>query len=189
MPDAPTRLLREVRLLRTYVLASTTAVLAIAVTGFRLSPAPTRFDQIDVQRINIREPDGKLRMVLSNRARSPGGIAHGKQVGGQGQRPGVIFYNDEETENGGLVFEGRADSAGQHAAAQLSFDQYDQDQVLTLVYDDEAGHRTTGMNVFDRPDVPMIPWFAAKDSVDRLPDGPVRSARASVFMRSSAADP
>ena len=114
--------------------------------------------------------------------RSPGGIAHGARLGGDGSRPGMIFYNDEETENGGFVFEGRSDSSGHHAGAQLSLDQYDQDQVLTLVYDDERGKRTTGLNVFDRPDVAMVPWFAARDSISRLPDGPAKvEARQQLF--------
>jgi hypothetical protein len=163
---------REVKILRACLIVGICSVGALALTAFQRAGAPTRFDEIDVQRINIREPNGKLRMVLSNRPRSPGGIAHGKAVGGDGSRPGMIFYNDEETENGGFVFEGRGGKDGHTAGAQLSLDQYDQDQVLTLVYDDDGGKRTAGLNVYDRPDVAMVPWFATRDSVRHLPDGP-----------------
>lgn len=33
----------------------------------------TKFDTIDVQRINVREPDGTLRLTISNKARIPAG--------------------------------------------------------------------------------------------------------------------
>jgi hypothetical protein len=145
--------------------------------AFRRSTAPTRFDEIDVQRINIREADGKLRMVLSNRSRSSGPVMRGKPFGyAGGDRPGIIFFNDEETENGGLVFDGKADSAGRASAgAQLSFDQYDQDQVLTLAYDDANGKRSMGFNVSDRPVLPST-HVATMDSIGRLPDGPGKAA-------------
>ena len=38
-----------------------------------------QFDEIDVHRINVREPDGTLRMVISNHARLPGVIVRGKE--------------------------------------------------------------------------------------------------------------
>src|SRR5690348_5316438 len=107
MVDTTTKLLREVRLLRMYVAFSFVFFLVASLAAFRSASTPTRFEEIDVQRVNIREPDGKLRLVLSSRARSPGGIAHGKEYPGAGTRPGIIFYNDEETENGGLAIEGK----------------------------------------------------------------------------------
>lgn len=177
MSEAHDRLQREVRLLRAYVIASTTVFSAIALMAFRQSSAPTRFDEIDVQRINIREADGRLRMVLSNRGRSSGPVMRGKPFGSAGgNRPGIIFFNDEETENGGLVFEGKTDSLGRYAAgAQLSFDQYDQDQVVTLAYEDDHGQRNMGLNVSDRPVLPST-HVATMDSIGRLPDGPGKSA-------------
>ena len=92
-------------------------------------------------------------MVISNRARSTGPIARGKPFGyAGGNRPGIIFFNDEETESGGLAFDGKRENGVINAGAQLSFDQYEQDQVLYLTYDDESGKRTMGLNVVDRPD-------------------------------------
>ena len=53
------------------------------------------------------EPDGKYRMVISNRPRSIGPIYKNKPFGYEGGgRPGMIFFNDEGTENGGLTFTG-----------------------------------------------------------------------------------
>jgi hypothetical protein len=88
----------------------------------------------------------------------------------------MIFFNDEETENGGLIFEGKAQNGGHASGAQLSFDQYDQDQVVYLTYDDENGKRTMGLNVADRGDMPITELVAAMDSVNRMPDGPAKTA-------------
>ena len=63
------------------------------------------FNEIDVQRINIVEPDGTVRMIISDTARAPGMIIKGKQYPHPDGRKvaGMIFYNDEGTENGGLI--------------------------------------------------------------------------------------
>ncbi len=185
MPDPIAQLRHDIRVLRGYVAAASIVLVVVALTAFRHSTAPTRFDELDVQRINVREPDGKLRMVLSNRARSTGPIARGQPFGYPGgNRPGIIFFNDEETENGGLVFEGKTVAGVRSAGAQLSFDQYEQDQVVTLSYDDEGGMRTMGLNVIDRPDTtsgrrpPGIPMSAPRVFVGRDP------ARAAVLRLS-----
>ena len=46
------------------------------------------FDEITVRRINVVEPDGTLRMVISNRDKYPGVIVRGKEPG-RNQRPGA----------------------------------------------------------------------------------------------------
>ncbi len=104
---------------------------------------------ITVERINIVEPDGKLRMVLSNRATSPGNLHYGKEFIKGGNRSGMIFYNDEETESGGLIFDGKTDSVTKQttAAGHLSFDQYNQNQVIYLSYSEEGGKKEMGLNI------------------------------------------
>ena len=37
-----------------------------------------KFDEVQLHRLDVVEPDGTLRMVISNRARLPGVIAKGK---------------------------------------------------------------------------------------------------------------
>ena len=94
-----------------------TTLLAAFVIGESVSASPPdslqRFEEIDVQRLNVREPDGTLRMVVSNH-RLPGVIVRGKE-NPPVDRPyaGMLFYNDEGTENGGLVFGGRRNANGE----------------------------------------------------------------------------
>jgi hypothetical protein len=159
------------------VLLSSVAFTVAALTAFRRS-APTKFDEIDVQRINIVEPNGAYRMVLSNRARSIGPIYRGKPFGyAGGDRPGIIFFNDENTENGGLTFSGHRDSTGKvRASGGLSFDQYNMDQVVVLEYADENGLRRSGLAVDDMADADIYDWVQKRDAVRKMPAGPARDS-------------
>jgi hypothetical protein len=168
---------RETRFLRIYGLLMTTAVGVMSMAAFRTQPSQkTKFVEIDVERINIVEPDGKLRMVISNRPRSIGPIYKGKEFGYKGGgRPGMIFFNDEGSENGGLTMTGSRDSLGRYqATTSMSFDQYDQDQILTLQYVDNSGRRRTGITVADRADVNIYDWVLQRDSINRMADTTAR---------------
>jgi hypothetical protein len=72
-------------------------------------PRRQSFDEIQVHRIDVVEPNGTLRMVISNKNRLPPVIVNGKEHPEMGEpRPqaGMLFYNDEGSENGGLIFGG-----------------------------------------------------------------------------------
>ena len=68
---------RELRLLKGYALVVTALLGTLSIAAFRQSAQKTRFTEIDVERINIVEPDGNLRMVISNRPRSIGPVYKG----------------------------------------------------------------------------------------------------------------
>src|SRR5919109_5127351 len=112
------------RMLALYAGVATGLLLMAFTTGAFRSQ---EFDEITVRRINVVEPDGTLRMVISNRDKFPGVIVRGKELG-RNQRPGtgMLFLNDEGTENGGLIFGGQRDADGKIAKAgvSLSFDKY-----------------------------------------------------------------
>jgi hypothetical protein len=170
------RRISELKVLRLYAVAATALLGVFTLGAFRQSQHP-KFDAIDVQRINVVEPDGKLRLVISNKAKSPGPIAYGKPFGYPGgTRPGLIFFNDEETEDGGLIFGGKTENGKYSAMGHLSFDQYNQDQVLYLQYIDENGTRRTGITVADRANVPIMDLVAAMDTIRAMPDGPAKQA-------------
>lgn len=105
-----------------------------------------RFEEIDVERINIVDADGKVRMAISGRDRFPGWVVRGKEFPGRPKHAGIIFYNDDGEECGGLVFG--------NWGIGLMFDQRDQDQIIGLMYSEENGSRWYGLNIWDRPDRP-----------------------------------
>ena len=115
----------------------------LSLAAFSQGAQKQRFTEIDVERINIVEPDGSYRMVISNRPRSIGPIYKGKPFGYPGgTRPGIIFFNDEGTENGGLTFTGKKNADGTYAASSgFSFDQFNQDQVLYFQHTEENGRK------------------------------------------------
>jgi hypothetical protein len=172
--DASTR--RELRFLRLHALITTPVVALLALSAFTQGDArqeqKQKFTEIDVERINIVEPDGNYRMVISNRPRSIGPIYKGKPFGYPGgTRPGIIFFNDEGTENGGLTFSGKRNPDGTFSATNhLSFDQFDQDQVIYMQYQDNNGTRHMGLTVADRADLPIIDLVAQMDSIGKLPE-------------------
>ncbi|MEZ4585418.1 MAG: hypothetical protein R2909_03335 [Gemmatimonadales bacterium] len=165
------QLRRELRLLRLHALLTTPLLLLLTLGAFRQQR--TKFTEIDVERINVVEPDGTLRMVISNRPRSIGPIYKGTPFGYPGgSRPGMIFFNDEGSENGGLGFSGSRQPDGSYrASSQLAFDQFDQDQVLYLHYTDQDGQRRLGLTVADRAPVSLFELVQKRDSIDRMPDG------------------
>ena len=64
------------------------------------------FDQLTVHRINVVEPDGTPRLVISDKAEFPGGFYMGKEfTRAERQEAGMLFNNDEGTENGGCCLE------------------------------------------------------------------------------------
>ena len=169
---------RELRFLKGYAVLSTAVFGALTFSAFQRAPQPTKFTEIDVERINFVEPDGKLRLVISNKARSIGPIYKGKPFGYPGgTRPGMIFFNDEGTENGGLTFTGERGADGRYrASTNMSFDQFNQDQVVVLSYADNNGQRRSGLTIGDRADVDIYDMILARDSIMKMTDTVRRAA-------------
>jgi len=176
---------RELRILKAYGLILTVVVGVLTLGAFQQQQEKVKFTEIDVERINIVEPDGHLRMVISNRPRSIGPIYKGEPFGYPGgTRPGIIFFNDEGTENGGLTFTGRRLPDGTYRASSgFSFDQFNQDQILYFQYQDNNGQRRTGLTIADRADVDILELIKEREAIMAMPD---TAARAAALRRWSA---
>ncbi len=139
------------RLLLLYNAIVTSALILLLCTGFGPGRKSATFDAIRVQRIDVVEPNGRLRMAISNHAKLPGIIVKGKEKPFDRPQAGMIFYNDEGTENGGLIFGGRTDDQGQvvDAGGSLSFDKYGANQVVQLLGVEDSQDRLAGLSVTD----------------------------------------
>lgn len=137
------------RLLVAYSCIVSTVLLVILLTG----AAPKPQDELTVQRINIVEPNGTLRMVISNHSKLPGIIVRGKEQAFDRPQAGMIFYNDEASENGGLIFGGHRNEKGEvvDSGGSLSFDKYDANQTVQLIGVDDKEDRFSGLVVSDSP--------------------------------------
>jgi len=152
------------RLLAVYSGVITAAFLYVITTGFAPAPKKTSFEEIDVKRINVIEPDGRMRLVISNKTNFPGLILKGKEYPHETRHTAVIlFFNDEGTENGGISFGGMKDQNGKEiSSGHMSFDKYMQDQVLSIDAGQNGAQERSALTIVDRPNYPIT------DLVDEL---------------------
>lgn len=162
-------------LLGIYATILTVAFGALLLMGAKSSPGSAQFDSITVHRINVVEPDGTLRMVISDHAQFPGRILHGKEYPHPRPQAGMLFYNAEGTEQGGLIFDGSKAADGYSSGLSLTFDRYEQDQQLQLIGLDENGHAFAGMQVNDVPRAPILQATEEIKKIKAMPEGPQRT--------------
>lgn len=142
-------------------LALLAALGVVGLSAFSAHAHP-RFDEIDVERINVVGRDGKPVMVIARSGMLPGPRADGKDydaaiIDGRELMSGILFFNDAGDEVGGLIYAGINRPDGGHSqVVHLSMDQWKQNQVVALQYNDNGRNRRAGLQVTDRPDdVPM----------------------------------
>src|SRR5215217_7740868 len=176
--DAVTK--RELRRVRAVLMVGGVVATVLSLAAFRQSQK-TRFAEIDVERINVVEKNGKLRLTISNSARLPDPVIGGKSYplrGGTGAgSAGLVFFNDEGNENGGLVFAGRQTVTGHRANGHMTFDQFDQDEALAFSYSDVDGRIRAGLTMSDRSDIPIKIFADSAMAFQALPDGPEKTRR------------
>ncbi len=137
------------QLLIAYSSVLSTAVAIVMLMGAQ-SHGTRTFDELQVHRIDIVEPNGTLRMVISNHDRLPGVMVKGKESP-PSDRPqaGMLFYNNEGSENGGLIFGGHRNGTGEvvESGGSLSFDKYGASQIVQLAGVDDKDDRFAGLDV------------------------------------------
>jgi len=163
---------RQLRILQVYAAASFVVAAFLFLTAFAQTPAQ-RIDELTVQRLNVVDANGTLRMVISNKDRMHPGIIDGITINRRRTSVGILFFNDEGDEVGGLTFTGTDDN-GRRADARLMFDQLKQDQIIGISYGEGGGQRTAGLQVWDRSDQPLSDLVKAVNAANALPEGPQR---------------
>jgi hypothetical protein len=168
------KLLSSQRFYAVYSGVLTAALAIVLLTGFDRNGKheKLRLQELTVQRINIVEPDGTLRMVISNKSHAPGIYIKGEErlPGHHSRTAGLLFMNDEGTETGGLTFSGYRDANGnERTSGHLSFDRYMQDQVITLSAQQFNEQRTSLLNVLDQPAWPITDYLDLIDRISNLP--------------------
>lgn len=152
-PTPPDRMARDIRFLKAYAASTSLALIVLLFVAF--APARQQFNEIDAERINIRHADGTLALVISGQGRLPGPTFEGREYpqelsGGRTTASGMIFFNERGDEVGGLTYQGQLEGDGYRASGGITFDQFRQDQVVSLQYSDNGRSRSAGVNVWDR---------------------------------------
>ncbi len=151
-----------------------TLIFVVAIlSGFAGPDAKPAFDEITVHRINIVEPDGTIRLVLTNTANSPGIYIKNKEYPHPNGRKsaGLLFFDEEGTEDGGLAYGISKDQNGRVTGSEghLSFDQYMQDQIFTIDAGRDGDKKYSLLAMSDRGDYPLTEALDAVTRIRKLP--------------------
>src|SRR5437868_3485195 len=176
----------QLRLLQVSLAFTILIVIALAASAFTQPSKPRNLGEITVERINVVDADGTLRLVISNKDRMHPGVIAGRTL--QRPRPyaGILFFNNQGDEAGGVTLAGRDANGQRGAEAGLMFDQLGQDQTIGFEYTEENGQRTAAFKVWDRPDAPLADLVEQLNGANAIQD---RTEREAAVARIRAAAP
>ncbi|MDY8137468.1 hypothetical protein [Aquimarina sp. 2201CG5-10] len=129
---------KELLFLRTFAITTSLGILAFASIAFKQA-GNKRFGTIDVERINIIEKDGTTKMIITNVAEFPNdkdSINHRPTNVKRKKRAGMLFFNEDGIECGGLIYDGKRKENEHSSGLSLTFDKYDGDQAMQLLHTD-----------------------------------------------------
>ncbi|OBX19706.1 hypothetical protein LX77_01385 [Gelidibacter algens] len=148
---------RELVFLRTFAFVISTGMIFLMTSGF-YKFGNQKFSEIDVERINIVEKDGTVKMVITNVDKFPNGKVkiNGRPTNeDRKKRSGMLFFNEDGIECGGFIYDGQKSKNGHSSGLSLTYDQYDGDQVMQLLNEDykEGDQRFVSSSLMfnDRP--------------------------------------
>ncbi len=170
------RLRRELRLFRLWAAGSTLVLVALAAAAFGQAPAPKNLGEITVERINVVDANGTLRLVIANKDRMHPGVMDGVTIDRPRPVAGMIFFNDEGDEMGGLTYTGRVENGKRAADAGIMFDQLKQDQTIGFEYGESDGQRRAGFQVWDRGEAPLSDLIRQLNAARKIADPSARDA-------------
>lgn len=184
----------ELKMHRTFNGITLLAILFLVLNSFTNKTndlSPKRFSTIDVERINIVEPDGTVKMIITNVDQFPTG--NGTKINGiqtnpkRKQRAGMLFFNEDGIECGGLIYDGMKKGNEHRSGLSLTYDQYNGDQVMQLLnkdYKDGAGNRrvSTSLMFNDRSSDEAISEGKVGRGVPRVMLGKTRSQNNGLFL-------
>lgn len=134
-----------------------------------------RPDEITVKKLNLVGEDGSLRMVISNEDRQHPGIIDGKQLPARYRPAGMIFFDNNGNECGGLIFNESNENGSINKMMSFTMDNHKNDQVLQLINDEtyKNGNASIrrGMAINEYPlGKTLMQYIADLDSIRLIQD-------------------
>jgi hypothetical protein len=179
---------QQLRLLQAYAAGTFVIAAFLSVSAFTAQPTAQRVGELTAERINIVDANGTLRMVIANKDRMHPGVLDGVTIDRPRPVAGMLFFNDEGDEVGGLTFTG-SDDNGRRANAGIMFDQLKQDQTIGISYSENNGQRSAGLQVWDRSEEPLSDLIRALNAANALPEGAARDAAVKAARAKAPAGP
>jgi hypothetical protein len=179
---------RQLHWLRVYAALNTIVIAVLGGAAFRQT-APQKFEEITVQRMNVVDANGTLRLVVSNKDRMHPGQMDGKVIDRPRPVAGLLFFNEDGDEVGGLTFTGREVNGAPQANAGLMFDQFKQDQTIGFSYSENNGRRSAGLQVWDRSDSRLSELIDKLNAANRIEDRAERDKAIAAIRAAAPAGP
>ncbi|MBL3659089.1 hypothetical protein [Fulvivirga sediminis] len=156
---------------------------------YRDYPDHNVFTEISAERLNITDAEGNKYIVLSNPSRQALATLNSKPVDTiktERDTPGILFFNREGDEIGGLVFD--IDSVSNYQL--LSFDQRKSDQIMTLRHEEErvdgGWRRRYGLMIQERSDKPVDRIINELHTIESMENAERREAALDKFWADTA---
>lgn len=155
---------KELVFLRTFAVATVIGMVFIIIWTMKKSEN-RKFGEIDVEKINLVEKDGTVKMIITNVGRFPTGDdrINGKPTNAFREGfSGMLFFNDDGLECGGFIFNGQKIENGHSQGLSLTYDQYNGDQVMQLLTTDymEGDRRVVHSSLVFNDRVPTESLYA-----------------------------
>ena len=127
---------RKINFLMAYAVASTLIISFLALSSFSSNDRINKFDEIEVKKITVLGEDNLPRMVLSNENRQHSGRMSGKEWSKRERPAGIIFFNNQGDECGGLVYQTKEKDGKIISGMSFTMDNYKDDQVVQILNDE-----------------------------------------------------
>ncbi len=127
---------KKINFLIAYAIISTLFISFLALSSFSQKAKVEKFDEILVKKITVVGEDNLPRMVLSNETRQHSGRMNGKEWPKRERPSGIIFFNNQGDECGGLVYQTKDKDGKIISGMSFTMDNYKDDQVLQILNDE-----------------------------------------------------
>ena len=119
------KLFNHKTLMTGWMTATTVGLAVLAWDRAESGPAKASYQELTVQRLNLVEPDGTPRLIMANSKYYPGiywkgtEYQHHSRIGDSG----ILFFNRQGDEVGGMGFDGQRGPDGKpQAGGNITFD-------------------------------------------------------------------
>lgn len=157
--------MNQLRLLQIYTAVSTTVLFVLTFTAFDRSSSGRAEREITAERINIIDSTGRIRLQIS-----------GSFPPRRTELAGILFINNDGGEAGGLVYRGTKRNGSVSAGGTLTMDQYNEDQVVALQYNQDGVRKSSGLTIGERPDTMGKELSELYRVLDPMPESPHRDS-------------
>ena len=138
---------KKINFLMAYAIISTLFISFFALSSFSQKDKVQRLDELVVKKITVVGEDNSPRMVLSNETRQHSGRMNGKDWAKRERPAGIIFFNNQGDECGGIIFKATEKDGKIVSGMSFTMDQYKNDQVLQILNDE---HYADGKTYIER---------------------------------------